>query len=93
MHHTPHIPLQKTPHLTSHDARLTSYLSLVSDLSRACSLPRASAPDADVSKVRGNVSEELKQLMSNALEHYAAGGTIVFGSEQAKKLVFVEVNL
>lgn len=69
-------------------------VSLMSDpLFRVRALPRAGPPNADVSKVRGNGSEELKQLLANALEYYAAGGTTVFGSEQAKELVLVEVNL
>lgn len=62
-------------------------------LSHIRALPTAGPPNADVSKVRGNGSEELKQLLANALEYYAAGGTTVFGSEQAKELVLVEVNL
>lgn len=44
-------------------------------------------------KVRANGNEEPKQLMANALAHHIAGGTTMLGSQQAKELALVEVNL
>lgn len=40
-----------------------------------------------------NRNTELKQLMANVPAYYGAGGSTAFGSEQAKELVLVEINL
>lgn len=63
-------------------------------LARLRSLPKAGSPNDDVSKVRGNCTDEVKQLNVNILAHYAGvGASGVFGSEQAKQLKLVEANL
>lgn len=56
------------------------------------SFPKAGPPNADISKIRGNCSDDLKQLMANGIAYYAAEGTKVFASEQAKYLKLVEIN-
>ena len=57
-------------------------------------LPKALPPNDDVSQVRGDCTDEVKQLNMNILAHYAGvGATGVFGSEQAKQLRLVEANL
>ena len=65
----------------------------VDSLTRIRSFAKAGPPNEDVSKVRGNCSDEQKQLNMNALAFYAGGGTSVYGSAQAKNLKLVEANL
>ncbi|KIP10372.1 hypothetical protein PHLGIDRAFT_11320 [Phlebiopsis gigantea 11061_1 CR5-6] len=61
---------------------------------RLRSLPKAGPPNDDVSKIRGNCTDEVKQLNVNILAYYAGvGASSVFGSEQAKQLRLVEANL
>lgn len=62
-------------------------------LARLRSLPKAGPPNDDVSQVRGNCSDEHKQLNMNAWAFYAPSGTAVFGSEQARQLKLVEANI
>lgn len=63
-------------------------------IARLRSLPKAGPPNDDVSKVRGNCTDEVKQLNMNILAHYAGvGASGVFGSKQAEELRLVEANL
>ena len=56
--------------------------------------PRAPKPNEDISVVRGNCSDEHKQLCLNTLAFFAGhGDSSVFGYDAAKYLKLVEMNL
>lgn len=57
------------------------------------SLSKAGPPTANITNVLRNCNTELKQLMANVPAYYSAEGFAAFGSEQAKELVLVEINL
>ncbi len=56
--------------------------------------PKAPEPNEDVTVVRGNCSDEHKQLNLNTLAYFSGNGDCsVFGHEAAKHLKLVEMNL
>lgn len=66
---------------------------MMDPLARLRALPKAGPPNEDVSAIRGNCTDESKQLNVNTLAFYAAAGTNVFGSEQAKHIKMLEANV
>lgn len=67
--------------------------AMADPLARLRSFPKAGPPNDDAAAVRGTATDEQKQLNMNALAHFVAAGTSVFGSEQAKDLRLVEANI
>ena len=62
-------------------------------LARLRALPKAGPPNADVSAILGNCTDDVNQLNVNALAFYAGAGTSVFGSESARHIALVEANV
>ncbi|GJE88934.1 HotDog domain-containing protein [Phanerochaete sordida] len=52
-------------------------------------LPKAPAPNDDISRIKGSCSDEVKQACVNALAHYGVGGPGVYGNEFTRHLTLV----
>ena len=62
-------------------------------LARLRAIPKAGPPNDDLSAVRGNCTDEVKQISLNALSYYSGGGTNVFAADQAKHMKLTDVNV
>ena len=74
-------------------APCNTFAAMEDPLARLRAIPKAGQPNHDVSAVRGNCTDEVKQICLNALSYYSGGGTNVFAADQAKYMKLVEVNV